>query len=304
LDTETVTFARQLELKMDEWQPGRYAVDVDPAWNCPVIPHGGVMASIASRAMTLELARVAAGDGPGDRDGAESMALRTQTTVFAAPVPAGPVTIDVDVLRSGRTMSQARAEVRAEGADPGVGHTTVAVFGRPRRGFELVDLEMPEVPPPDDCPSFRDEPPEGADWDPKAFPFWLHVEGRPALGHAPWDRWEPTTSDTASWMRFDVSPTRLDGSLDPLALVTFADTMPSAVGELLGPDDMDWYAPSADLTVHVLAEPRSEWILAHKRLRRATDGYCSAEVALWDPDPAVGLVAHATQVMFFTVPQL
>jgi acyl-CoA thioesterase len=299
LDTETVTFARQLELKMDEWQPGRYAVDVDPAWNCPAIPHGGIMASIASRAMTLELARVAADDGRG---GADSMALRTQTTVFAAPVPAGPVTIDVAVLRSGRTMSQARAEVRAAGAD--AGHTTVAVFGRPRRGFELVDLEMPEVPPPGDCPSFRDEPPEGVDWDPNAFPFWLHVEGRPALGHAPWDRWVPTTSETASWMRFDDPPTRPDGTLDPLALVTFADTMPSAVGELLGPDDMDWYAPSADLTVHVLAEPRSEWILAHKRLRRATGGYCSAEVALWDPDPAVGLVAHATQVMFFTTPQL
>lgn len=294
MDDETVTFGQQLELKSDEWQPGRYAVDVDPGWNCPTVPHGGVMASIASRAMALELGRVA-------REGAEPMTLRTQTTVFAAPVPAGPVTVDVTVLRSGRTMSQARAEVRAVGAD--AGHTTIAVFGHDRRGFELVDLEMPEVAPPEDCSSFRDEPPEGVDWDLPRFPFWDRVEGRPALGHAPWEDYVPTTSDSVVWYRFDDPLRQADGTLDPLALVTFADTMPSAVGELLGPDDTAWYPPSADLTVHVLGEARSEWILAHKRLRRASGGYCSAEVALWDPGgDRPNLVAHATQVMFFTFP--
>lgn len=292
-DSRRVTFADQLALKPDEWQVGRYTVDVDPGWNCPMVPHGGVMASIASRAMSLELARVAGNDAP-------PMALRTQTTVFAAPVPAGPVTVDVTIIRAGRTMSQARADVRAVGAD--AGHTTIAVFGHSRQGFELVDLEMPTAPPPEECFSFRDDPPDGVDWNLPLFPFWELVEGRPAVAHAPWEDWVPTSSDSVFWYRFDDAPRLADGSLNPLTLVTFADVMPSAVSELLGPDQPEWYAPSADLTVHVLAEPRSEWILAHKRLRRATAGYCSAEVALWDPDPAIGLVAHATQVMFFTSP--
>jgi acyl-CoA thioesterase len=294
VDHTPVTFARQLELQVDPSLTGRYHVDVDPAWNCPTVPHGGVMASIASRAMALELGQWAPADDP-------PMALRTQTTVFAAPVPHGPVTVDVTILRAGRTMSQARAEVRAQGAE--AGHTTVAVFGHPRPGFDLLDLEMPKVPPPEDCPSFRDPLPEEADWDAPLFPFWAMVEGRPALGHAPWDDYVPTTSDWAGWYRFDTPPVRDDRTLDPLALVTFSDTMPSAVSELLGPDQPEWYPPSADLTVHVVGEARSEWILAHKRLRRAADGYCSAEVALWDPDPKIGLVAHATQVMFFNFPR-
>ena len=59
--------------------------------------------------------------------------------------------------------------------------------------------------------------------------------------------------------------------------------------------------PSADLTVHVLGESRSEWVLAHLRAHRAGEGYASGELALWDPE--AGLVAFATQVMIFTFPE-
>jgi hypothetical protein len=128
------------------------------------------------------------------------------------------------------------------------------------------------------------------------------LEGRPASGHPPWEDYTPTTSDHSSWHRFDDPPLLPDGSLDPLALVAIADTMPSSVSERMGLVEVPWLPPSADLTVHLLAEPRSEWILAHKRARWAGDGYASVEVALWDPDPAIGLVAHATQVMLIIFP--
>jgi acyl-CoA thioesterase len=85
-------------------------------------------------------------------------------------------------------------------------------------------------------------------------------------------------------------------------LVCLADTMPSSVSERMGRIDTMWYPPSADLTVHLLGEPRSEWILCHKRARWAGAGYASIEMALWDPDPAVGLVAHACQMMFMVFP--
>jgi acyl-CoA thioesterase len=276
-------FARQMAAIAPgtDGTPGRYRAEVDRGWNCPVVPQGGLMAAVAAHAMAVEL-------------GVPDHALRSLTTVFATAVPAGPVTIDVDVLRRGRSLSQASATVRAEGAS--AGHTTVAVFGGTRPGFRLSDRQPPDVPPAEACPSFG----EGYDGpDQPDVPFWDRVEGRPCLGHAPWDDYVPERSDCAYWYRFQEPPRRADGTLDPLALVTLCDTMPGSIGERMGPSDAtSWWAPSADLTVHVLGESRSEWLLAHLRAHRAADGYASGELALWDPQG--GLVAFATQVMVFT----
>jgi acyl-CoA thioesterase len=275
-------FLKQMALSPDG--DGRYTVDVDARWNCPVVPHGGMMAAIAARAMQLEL-------------GAADQRLRTLTTVFAAQVPAGRVEVDVTVLRRGRSMSQALATVHAPGET--AGHTTVAVFGATRPGFELVDVRRPDVPAPLDCSSFADPPPDGVEVDDErefSVPFWDHVEGRAALGHAPWEDYVPTTSECAHWLRFNEPPWQDDGRLDPLAALALCDTMPSSVGERMGPGSPDFWGPSADFTVHVLSEPRSEWLLAVLRARRATDGYASIEAAMWDEGG--DLVAHATQVMF------
>jgi hypothetical protein len=297
VETVAPTFAAQTTLSADDTVPGRYHVEVGSDWNCPAVPQGGIMSALAARAMELELAAGAGGNG----DGAAHQALRSLTTVYAAPVPHGPVTVDVAVLRRGRSMSQLSATVRVAG-DADVGHTSLGVFGRDRVGFRFTDVTRPDVPSVDECPSFRDPPPDGAEvGDP--FKFWELLEGRPALGHPPWEDYVPTGSDTATWQRFDEPPRRPDGSLDPLMLVSMADTMPSSVSERMGRIDTFWYPPSADLTVHLLAAPQSEWILCHKRARWAGDGYASIEMALWDADPAVGLLAHACQVMFVVFPE-
>jgi len=249
-----------------------------------VLPQGGITTSLALRAMLLEL-------------GAPGEALRSVSTVFSAQVVPGPVQIDVSILRRGRTISQAIATVRSDGED--TGHTAVAVFGVSRPGYEFTDLVMPEVPLPDECPSFRDPLPEGVADFPRA-PFWDRLEARSALGHAPWDEWEPTSSERVYWYRFDETPLTDDGTWDPLALVTVCDTMPGAVGERMGPGQPQWFGPSADLTVHVLGSASSEWLLGHNRARHAGDGYASVDMEVWDPRR--GLVAYATQMMFFSFP--
>jgi acyl-CoA thioesterase len=101
-----------------------------------------------------------------------------------------------------------------------------------------------------------------------------------------------------SWYRFDDPPQLADGSLDPLGVVTIADRMPGAVQEKLGTQEDSWFAPSADLTVHLLAPVRTEWLMTHDRARWAGDGWASAESTLWDEDR--NLVAYATQLMLFT----
>ncbi len=106
------------------------------------------------------------------------------------------------------------------------------------------------------------------------------------------------------WYRFEEPPFRHDGTLDPLALVVLADTMPGAVGEMVGPGPRAWFAPSIDLTVHLLDVCRSSWVLAHNRARQAGDGYASADMALWDygehGSDQPRLVAYATQLFLFS----
>ena len=91
-----------------------------------------------------------------------------------------------------------------------------------------------------------------------------------------------------------------DGSLDPLAVVTLADRMPGSVRERVGPGGDPWFAPSADLTVHLFEPARTEWLLAHDRARWADDGWASAETTLWAEDGT--LVAYGTQMMIFSYP--
>jgi acyl-CoA thioesterase len=266
---------------------GRYSATIAPAWSL-MVPQGGVIAAIAARAMAAEL-------GTGQP-------LRSFHGVFASPIPVGDVDVDAAVIRAGRSISQVSATVRAAAASSGF--SALAAFGNERAGFRYTELSMPDVPPPEECISFRDPPPPEADLpEGPLFPFWNEVlEGRPALGHAPWDPAERGAAEVATWYRFEQPPIGEDGGCDPLSVLVAADMMPSAVFEKVGTSERGWFAPSVDLTVHLAGVPSGEWILNHNRAHYAGDGYASAECALWDPYAVEGptLLAWATQIMFFT----
>lgn len=265
---------------------GAFRAFAGEEWNCPTVPHGGLVTATTLRAMTAELER-------------PDHTLRSVTTVFAAPVLTGDIDIDVNVLRRGRSVSQVAGRARTPGQD--AGHDTLAVFGAPRDGFSFTDTRPPQVPPPHECPSFRDPPPpEFGEVDPH-MNFWEHVEGRPASGHPPWESYVPTTSERSAWYRFDESPMLDDGRLDPFAVVTLCDTMPGAVSERMGRRNQRYMPPSCDLTVHLLGDARTEWVLAVNRCRFAGDGYASTEMEIWD-GTGEHLVAYATQQMFFVFP--
>ena len=279
------------DTKVTRIRPERYEANIREAWNLRPLPQGGIVTALALRAMADTL------DHPEQR-------LRTLHTAFVTQVACGAVEIDVELLRAGRSMSHLRAEVK--NVDASRGHITTAIFGSTRPGYEFTDLEPPVgVPLPADCPSFRDPPPDDFEFAFPPMPFWDElVEGRSALGHPPWEEYVPDRAERAMWYRFDEPPMLDDGTMDPLAVVVLADTMPGAVGEKIGPQEGNWFAPSVDLTVHLLDECGSPWLLAHNRARYAGDGYASADMALWDCGPdgadAPRLVAYATQLFLFT----
>jgi acyl-CoA thioesterase len=276
-------FQRETTVVADPDVPGRHHAQLSMEWAAPNVPQGGISLATAVRAMQAELA-------------SDDMPLRSVSCVFAAPVEAGDAEIDVTVLRRGRSVAQVAATVRTPGRAAGL--TAIAVFGASRPGFEFTDLTIPEFPDPASLPSFRDPLPANVEIGPE-FPIWAnHIEGRPIVGHPPWEDYEPTTSERQTYHRFDEPPRLHDGTVDPLSLVCLCDTMPGAVGERMGPDHVPWYGPSADLTVHITGVARSEWILMRNWARCAGDGYASVEIELWDPE--TGLVAYGTQTMIFT----
>ncbi len=266
---------------------GAYRADVGEEWNCPVVPHGGLMTATTVRAMTAEL------DEP-------DQTLRSVTTVFAAQVPAGPVDIDVTVLRRGRSVSQLSATARTPGRRRRA-HDASPCSARPRDGFSFTDSVPPIVPPPDECPSFRDPLPEGFERD-FHMNFWDYIEGRPASGHPPWEPYVPTSSERSAWYRFDEPPMLDDGRLDPLAILTMCDTMPGAVERAHGPTRSA--VPAAELRPHrAPARRRAHRVDARRSTARATP-VTATRRPRWRSGTrrATHLVAYATQQMFFVFP--
>ncbi|HZR81046.1 MAG TPA: thioesterase family protein [Candidatus Binatia bacterium] len=265
--------------------PGWYTADLPDAWNFRS-PAGGVLMTVAMRAMQAELA---------DPD------LRpvSANTHFCSPVPAGPLEVRVEVLRHGGAAAQVRAQLSST-TMPGPGLEVSATFGRDRDSIDLVDVEPPGVPRPDDAlPMLRIG---GIDLGQRPA-FFSNFDTRLALGHPWWtDGWEPGAARIARWFRYLVPQRLPDGRLDPLALPPIADTMPPALSQKLGPGHPPFHAPSLDLTVHFLEDTTSEWLLTAVHARRARAGYATAAVEIWDDGGR--LIAYGTQMMMLRrVPQ-
>jgi len=258
--------------------PGWYTATLSEAWNFRT-PSGGVLMTVAMRAMQAELA---------------DAALRpvSANTHFCSPVPAGPLEIRVEVLRHGGAAAQVRAQLSST-TMPGPGLEVSATFGRDRDGVDVIDAVPPDVPRPEAARPIEELKLTGGDTSP---PFFRNFDNRLALGHAWWTGdWQPGEARIARWFRYKVAQRSSDGRFDPLAIPPIADTMPPALIQKLGPNHAPFHAPSLDLTVHFLENTSSQWLLTHVHVRRARAGYATASAEIWDDGGC--LVAVATQTM-------
>ena len=90
-------------LTPDPTRAGRFHANIPDAWKV-VYVFGGVSMYAALRAMDEALDR-------------PDLPLVTANAIFISPVPPGPITIDVDVLRNGRGASQVAADLRVPGSE-------------------------------------------------------------------------------------------------------------------------------------------------------------------------------------------
>jgi acyl-CoA thioesterase len=258
--------------------PGWYTADLPPSWNFRT-PSGGVLMTVAMRAMQQELA---------DPD----LRPLSANTHFCSPVPAGPLAIRVEVLRHGNAAAQVRAQLSST-IMPGPGLEVSATFGRPREGMDLIDVRPPDVPGPEEAP--RMDPSTSGPQRIRPV-FHENFDTRLALGNPWWTSdWEPGPARLARWFRYLVAQREPGGALDPLALPPVADTMPPALIQKLGPNHDPFHAPSLDLTLHFIEDTNSQWLLMNVHAVRARAGYASANFELWDDGGR--LLATGTQMM-------
>lgn len=245
---------------------GRFSAEVHPGWDIGGNTNGGYLLALAGRALAEVTGRPHA---------------VTITGHYLAPCPAGPATISVDVVRTGRRFSTATASLRRDGGEVLRVLATLGDLHAVGDGPTRLDGAPPALPPYDECP-------EGP--SPQAGPRPA-IHERLALRLRPGDEGFRTGAPTgraeiAGWFAF------ADGRpIDTVALLLAADGFPPAV---FNTDLPIGWVPTVELTVHVRAVPEPGPLRCLFRTRYLQHGLLEEDGELWDA--AGRLVALSRQL--------
>ncbi len=232
----------------------RFSGQVDAAWNIGANPNGGYLLALAVEALRQAL--------PAQPD------PLSVTVHYLRPGLAGqPCQIDTQVLRSGRSLSTARATLVQDGSARLELLACLGDLGQaPVAGAPLLTLPAPEMPPPEACVG------RSADAQGVGLPILgrLDIRLHPQQARAG----AAGAARVSGWIRFQ------DGRPpDALACLLFADAFPPAVFGLLG---MVGWVPTVELTVHVRRRPAPGWMLGQFWSHDLCDGRVIEDGALWD----------------------
>jgi acyl-CoA thioesterase len=251
---------------------GRFHASIPEGWKVMYV-FGGVSMYTALRAMAESLAR-------------PELPLVTANAIFLAPVPPGPLTVDVEILRDGRNASQVAADLRVPGVDaPAL--RVHGVFGAAHdTHLEFQDVPVPEAP----RPSQVSPPPLERPHPFGTIPFHEQTEWRPV---SPLD--DPGTGRFCSWVRLVRDAQLPDGSRDPLILAVHGDVLGPAVGRGLGPrPDEPIMVLSLEIGIRFIRTPATPWVLQEIEAWHVGDGYATGPARLWDEEFRLCAIANQT----------
>lgn len=238
-------------------EPGRFAATSDPAWFQGAGAFGGVVAAWLARAMAACV-------------GDEARALRSLACDLCAPVRAGEVEVRARVVRSGRAVSFAAAELLQAGQ---VAATGSAVFARARE--EAAGLDRALAPPPPSVPPWERVTP----WprDPRFPVFTRFFEHRQCLGALPWSgAGQPLIG---GWTRL-VAPEPVDDALRLALLDAWPPAMLPVSARPIGGATV---RATFDLFGGPAPDPAA-YLLVLARSATTIDGYSAEDQELWTPD--------------------
>jgi len=255
---------------------GRYGATLDPGWVIGSKPHGGYLLAVLTRAAVAEAAIGAAADLPDP--------AAVSAHYLSAPDP-GPAEITVEVLRQGRTASQARATLYAGGRRCVEALVTCGKLA-PSAPAWWAGVTVPDLPPEQDCPPLPASDPRFT------VPVFGEVEVRldPATAGFGADR-PAMAGEIRGWARMAPTPP------DPYAVLVALDILPPA------PFDLGLtgaWVPTMELTAYLRALPADGPLRVRQRARVVADGRVDEDCHVWDSTGA--LVGSATQLAAVRLP--
>lgn len=240
---------------------------VHGAWNIGANPNGGYLKCIALNAVLESVPHP-------DPVSVTTHFLRTG-------VPDAPCEIHVDVIRTGRTLSTARATLIQENKPRLALLAALADLSRPAGVDADLMPPAPGYPPPEVCP------PRRGDRQGVHLPILdrLDVRLNPTVAEPGGEQ-----AETGGWIRF-----RDGRAPDARSLPLFTDAFPPSPFTLLG---VIGWVPTLELTVHVRRRPVDGWISARFRTDDLHEGRMLESGVLWDSSGA--LVAQSRQIGLVT----
>lgn len=242
----------------------RFRGRVSGNWNIGDNPNGGYLVSLVTEAVAQAI------------DHPDPISV---TTHFLRPgVADSDCEIDVEVLRTGRTLSTVRATLSQQGKARLTLLAAYSDLGSPAGIDSDITLTAPALPAPEDCPQ-RSAGDQGV-----SLPILDRLDIRldPACA-------APGSSNEAL-IRGRIR--HRDGRApDARSLLLFTDSFPPSPFSKLGA--IGW-VPTLELTVHVRRRPAPGWILAELRTDDLNGGRMVETGALWDSEGM--LVAQCRQI--------
>jgi acyl-coenzyme A thioesterase PaaI-like protein len=246
--------------------PGRFSAAIDPEWTIRGKPNGGYLLAMLGRAATWQRAH--------------DHVIAASAHYLRSPEP-GPVSIETEVLRAGRSASQVRARLLSDGqscveALVTVSHLeggTVPYFdgGVPARGEVAFE----------DCPRLVSTLPGGM-----RVAIMEQVEVRLEPGSLGFTTGCPSgVGELRGWLSLPGGD-----AFDPTSLVYAVDAFPPATFDI----EFAGWVPTFELTVYVRALPAPGPVQVLQRARLIESGRLDEACFVWDAKGR--LVAQGTQL--------
>ncbi len=263
LMAERIAFELDLDTAVEMVGDGRFATNITDRWSTFNGPDGGYVMTTVVRALS------------------ESLPFPdpvTTTAHFLRPPVPGPATIETKILRQGRRFATGSATMFQD-KKPMLAVLSTFSNLSSASGRSDKSNKAPMLPPPDEC------------IDPFAlFPESMSVSignrVRGRVAEAPgWLTGSPSgKAEIAYWFAF------ADGRApDPLSMMFVADGVPPAIFEL-----GEMASITLELTVHVRARAKTEWLACRKSTRHVVSGLFEEDCEMWDANG--DLVAQSRQL--------
>ncbi|WP_226642992.1 acyl-CoA thioesterase [Microbulbifer variabilis] len=258
-----------------EWRNKQGANTVPTGWSQGRATFGGLVAAMLYEKMATEVTEVATRES----------SLRSLTFSFVGPVSAEAVHIDAQVLRAGRSVTQAQGQLLQNDA---VMLAALASFGSGRDSSVKVDTPAaPEFLCPEKCvalPYIEGVVPE----------FTQKYDYRIACGQMPFSG--TSERQLGGWVRFKDGSAKTVGISHLLALI---DAWPPATLPMLKAP-----APASSLTWTLeFMEPlpgckASDWWQYLAEVEQAEDGYAVIQARLWDRSGRLAALSRQMVTIF------